>query len=372
MKRIPLAACAVALTVSGLVPFGLSPAAADTATTGRASGFGANVNLSGTPLVDRAGLAEATLPPGGVDGPNELLLVPVAPIAVSGTAVGLAGASAASTLTSTLEQTQQAVAGPYNVAGVGLVEGLDVLAGTPTPIPGLPDIGVSLVSADAVRGEAVGVCRAGVAQYAADSEVANLEIGGTPLVENESLEELVDALNELLTPLAFVVDIERNEVSELPGGGIQVNALHVTVLGGIGVPATTPVLDLVVGHAEAGGLQCPATAQCSDTQDNDGDGVIDAQDPGCINNGVYDPNDNDERNECIDTVDNDGDGKIDFGTGANNDPGCESAQDDDERELPRTAELPRTGGDLTATAPISIGLSVLAFAALALRRRSQA
>ena len=340
MKRIPLAACAVALTVSGLVPFGLSPAAADTASAGRAQGFGANVNLSGTPLIDRAGLAEITLPPGGVAGPEELLLVPVAPIAVSGTAVGLAGASAASTLTSTLEQTQQAVAGPFNVVGAGLVEGLDVLAGTPTPIPGLPDIGVSLVNADAVRGEAVGVCRAGVAEYAADSEVVNLEIGGTPLVENESIEGLVDALNELLTPLAFVVDIERNEVTRT-ADGIAVNALHVTVLGGIGVPATTPVLDLVVGHAEVGGLQCARTPQCSDTQDNDGDGRIDAQDPGCINNGVFDPN------------------------------------DDDERDLPVTAavpqaELPRTGADLTATAPIAVGLSALALAALALRRRSQA
>lgn len=367
MKRIPLAACAVALTVSGLVPFGLSPAAADTASAGRAQGFGANANLSGSPLIDRAGLAEVTLPPGGVAGPEELILLDqTAPIAVSGTAVGVAGASAASTLTSTLAQTQQAVQGPYNLAGVGLVEDLDVLAGTPTPVPPLPDIGVSLVSASAVRGEAVGVCRAGVAQYSADSEVADLQVGGTPLIENATLEDLVDTLNDVLQPLSFVVDIERNEVSELPGGGIQVNALHVTVLGGIG--ATTPVLDLVVGHAEVGGLQCPATAQCADGQDNDGDGVIDAQDPGCINNGVYDPNDNDERNECVDTVDNDGDGRVDFGP----DPGCESPQDDDERDLPRTAELPRTGGDLTATAPISIGLSVLAFAALALRRRSQA
>ena len=341
MKRIPLAACAVALTVSGLVPFGLSPAAADTAAAGRASGYGANVNLAGSPLIDRAGLAEIALPPGGVDGPNELILLPVAPVAVSGTAVGLAGASAASTLTSTLEQSQQTVAGPYNVVGVGLTEGLDVLAGVPNPVPGLPDIGVSLVNADVVRGEAVGVCRAGRAEYSATSEAVNLEIGGQPVLPDASIEDLVDTLDQLLQPLGFLVDIQREEIVQLPNGGIAVNALHVTVLGGIGVPATTPVLDLVVGHAEVGGLQCGPTPQCSDTQDNDGDGVIDANDPGCINNGVHDPNEHAERNQ-----------------------------------LPRTAavqnELPRTGGDLTATLPISIGLSVLAFAALALRRRSQA
>jgi uncharacterized repeat protein (TIGR01451 family) len=78
--------------------------------------------------------------------------------------------------------------------------------------------------------------------------------------------------------------------------------------------------------------------QCSDGMDNDNDGKIDYLDPGCYNNGVFDPNDNDESNmissssssmmssssissaprpQCCDGIDNDGDGKID-----QNDPGC--------------------------------------------------
>jgi LPXTG-motif cell wall-anchored protein len=68
--------------------------------------------------------------------------------------------------------------------------------------------------------------------------------------------------------------------------------------------------------------------QCSDGKDNDGDHLIDADDPGCHsdnnpnNPDSYNPNDNDESNttsstECKDKKDNDGDGKIDA-----NDPGC--------------------------------------------------
>src|SRR5206468_4913032 len=81
-------------------------------------------------------------------------------------------------------------------------------------------------------------------------------------------------------------------------------------------------------------------AQCSDGRDNDGDGLIDAADPGCHTDGnannpsSYNPGDNDETNSgsgnkgtngggsnpaCSDGKDNDGDGLIDA-----NDPGCHS------------------------------------------------
>ena len=42
-------------------------------------------------------------------------------------------------------------------------------------------------------------------------------------------------------------------------------------------------------------------AKCADGIDNDGDNLIDMNDPGCMNNGVYDPSDNDET-EPISTV----------------------------------------------------------------------
>lgn len=64
----------------------------------------------------------------------------------------------------------------------------------------------------------------------------------------------------------------------------------------------------------------PATAACADGLDNDGDGLIDLQDPGCANG-----TDTDERNACADTVDNDGDGLVDLA-----DPGCTDATDNNE------------------------------------------
>src|SRR6476646_9911063 len=68
--------------------------------------------------------------------------------------------------------------------------------------------------------------------------------------------------------------------------------------------------------------------QCSDTVDNDGDGLIDyPDDPGC-----GDPNDESEdspgKPQCSDGRDNDHDGKIDYPE----DPGCFAPQADDERD----------------------------------------
>ena len=82
--------------------------------------------------------------------------------------------------------------------------------------------------------------------------------------------------------------------------------------------------------------------QCNDGIDNDSDGVIDENDPGCHtdnnpnNPNTYDPNDNDEIDlpvdlpECKDSIDNDNDGKIDFP----NDLGCSDENDDDESDDP--------------------------------------
>jgi len=321
-------------------PAGAAPAAAATATA-----YGANASLAGTPVVNKAGLATATLPPGEDDGPTALVLVPAEPVAVSGTAVGVANAHVASDIPSSLKQVAQAAPGPYNVRGAGLIEDLDVLLGvapvTGTPVPGTPDLRHSVVSASLVRGEAVGVCRAGRATYSANSEIVDLNVGGTDVPLNAPITGLVDTINMTLEPLAQVVSIKRNEVV-VTADGAAVNALHVTILSTTG---GAPVLDLIVGRAEVRGLQCAPVAQCSDTQDNDGDGAIDSQDPGCINNGVFDPNDNDERDVRVTST-----------------------------QPPQTraggGELARTGGDLSSSAPVALGLSALAFSLLALRRRS--
>jgi hypothetical protein len=78
----------------------------------------------------------------------------------------------------------------------------------------------------------------------------------------------------------------------------------------------------------------PPAPACSDTIDNDADGLIDfPNDPGCA-----DASDTDETNApptpaCSDTIDNDADGLIDFP----NDPGCADASDTDETNAPPPA-----------------------------------
>ncbi|MFC1768997.1 NBR1-Ig-like domain-containing protein, partial [Nanoarchaeota archaeon] len=72
------------------------------------------------------------------------------------------------------------------------------------------------------------------------------------------------------------------------------------------------------------------TTQCRDNVDNDGDDLIDEEDPGCWTDitdpSTYDPNDNDESDattQCQDTIDNDGDNLIDA-----QDPGCWTDRND--------------------------------------------
>lgn len=365
MKKALLAASVVALTVGGLAPVGLTAAGADPVSNAFASAFGANVDLAGEPIADQFGLATATVPPGQDDGPNAEILVPAQPVAVSATATGEANAHVASDINSDLAQPD--AAGPYNARGVGFVENLAVLLQADVAGVDLP-VELALLSATAVRGEAVGVCRNGAAQYSATSEIVELQVGGEPVdAVNDLVDQLIGTVDDLLEPLSAVVDVEQNVVTRT-ADGISVDALRITVLGTIAGVGVQPAVDIVLGHAEVGGLVCAAAnlPECSDGADNDGDGVVDAQDPGCITpDGVYDPNDDDERNECIDEVDNDGDGRVDFP----NDPGCSSPQDDDERDGGR--QLARTGGT-SSTAPIAFGLMALAIGAMAVRRRSLA
>ncbi len=72
-------------------------------------------------------------------------------------------------------------------------------------------------------------------------------------------------------------------------------------------------------------IDCACVAyQCSDGQDNDGDGLVDLQDPGCSS-----PQGNDESSatsQCQDGTDNDGDGAADFPA----DFSCSARTDNDE------------------------------------------
>ncbi|MBD3313712.1 PKD domain-containing protein [Candidatus Woesearchaeota archaeon] len=85
---------------------------------------------------------------------------------------------------------------------------------------------------------------------------------------------------------------------------------------------------------------------CSDGLDNDGDGLVDEDDPGCYDSGVYDPEDDSEEDTfpaCSDNFDNDGDGLVDL-----DDPGCEDGEDDDETDpvtLPECSDGIDNDGD---------------------------
>ncbi|CAN5139765.1 hypothetical protein BH20ACT22_BH20ACT22_01860 [soil metagenome] len=69
--------------------------------------------------------------------------------------------------------------------------------------------------------------------------------------------------------------------------------------------------------------------ECSDGQDNDGDGAIDyPADQGC--DGSSDDSEAPDAPQCSDRLDNDGDGKNNYP----NDPGCSSPADNDETDLP--------------------------------------
>lgn len=317
-----------------------APAAADTIGAGEASAFGATISLAGEELIPPTPVATATLP---ADVSETTVDIPAEPLAVAGTLNADASVHPEADLESSLAVVTQSVEGPYNAKAVGSVEEAEVL------VDGLPEA-VSLVTADVIRAEAVAVCRAGAIEYAANSEIINLNVGGTDVPLNDPLQQVIDALNDALeqTTLNQVVDIERNVITE-SADGIAVDALVVTLLAAAG---EDPVAQVRIGHAEVNGVSCGAATQCSDGADNDGDSVIDAADPGChtdndpTNEGSFDPTDDDE---------------TDAPTGAIVSPDSPTA--------PAKAALPATGGNAASTVGLAAVMAAAALGIVTMRRR---
>jgi len=360
----------------------VAPVAADPISAGSASAYGTPVPLGGSEAVPPTPLVEISLPPGG-EAEDTTIDVPAGPVLVSGTLHAAAIAHPTSDVESQLTVVEQEVDGPYNVAATSLVEGLDVLLDAAGE-------GVSLVSASVIRAEAVAVCRAGAVEYSANSEIVDLDVGGNDIPLNAPVTELIDAITEVLdtTGLNAVVDVERNRVTELDGGGVAVDALVVSIAG-------DAVANVVIGHAEVASATCGNPPECSDTVDNADaeDTLADADDPGCHTDGnagnpdSYDPNDDDETDaagppECSDGVDN-GDAEDTLADAA--DPGCHSdgnagnpasyvPSDDSESDAaPAPAgALPRTGGAGDVAVPAATVLGALAVGLQLLRRRALA
>jgi hypothetical protein len=250
-----------AALVGGVMALGATlagPAAAQgttTAQSGSAYAFGGQIALTDQDVLPPNAEASVEAPPFEDDADEALVEVPADPLAISYTARGTASVHADADLASVLgeDAEPQAVDGPYNAQAVGAVEDLEVL------VDAVAD-DVPFIRADLVRGEAVGVCVGDEAVYSASSEIVNLVIGGETVPVNAPLSEIVDAITEVLeqTTLNQVVDVRRNVVSELGGGGIAVDALVVTVLAAAG---DDPLVTIRLGHGEVGPLACGPAAE---------------------------------------------------------------------------------------------------------------
>jgi len=241
----------------------IAPASPAAAATGEASAFGATITAGGQDVVPPTPAVQLTAPG---DAEDTAVGIPAEPLAVSGTLNAFASISPAGDLESALEVVEQELPGPYSARSEGLVEGAEVLLDAVAE-------DVSLVSADVIRAEAVAVCTDGTPTYSATSEIVNLDIGGEDVPLNEPLTQLIDGLNDALeqSGLDQVVDIERNVVTEIEGGGIAVDALVVTVLAAAG---EAPLAQVRLGHAQVSGDVCNFP-ECADGMDNDGDMLVD-------------------------------------------------------------------------------------------------
>jgi hypothetical protein len=81
----------------------------------------------------------------------------------------------------------------------------------------------------------------------------------------------------------------------------------------------------------------PTVSQCEDGRDNDGDGSVDASDPGCGADDTEAPDDRPQAaSDCQDGRDNDGDGLVDTAQ----DPGCAADGTEADTATPKTTPNP--------------------------------
>ena len=374
MRKMIAGSLAAAALLLGTV--GARPAGADPALSGEGYAFGGTVTVGGNDVLPPTPESSAGLPATTSDA-DTLVAVPAGPLIVSGTLNSAVTIHQASDVAA---QLTHPVTGPFNARAMGQVEDLDVLLD-------VPQADVSLVSSQLITGEVVAKCVGDEVTYSANSDAVDLAVAGEGAL-GDLADQVIDALFPGLDPVDPIVNLEETVVTEL-ADGLAVDAVVVTLL-----EAADPEVGLAqvrLGHAELSGVTCgdPASLpECSDTTDNDGDGVIDADDPGCHTDGdatnpdSYDPNDDDESDgggtpACSDTTDNDGDGVIDA-----DDPGCHTdgdatnpdsydPNDDDESNGPDIRDagtLPTTGGSLPLVAVTGVGLALLAVEVL--RRRA--
>ena len=171
-------------------------------------------------------------------------------------------------------------------------------------------------------------CRGQAPVIQTRGEVINLGGTGVPIPAPGCANGTPDTQAGLPGLLPIICNAE-----EIAGAAAVREALSVFAL----QVGTNALLKEATASSEALSVAPEAGTQCTDGIDNDGDGVIDINDPGChtdndaTNPASFDPTDNDETDrraptggsgddddaQCEDGRDNDGDGRVD-----EDDPGC--------------------------------------------------
>ncbi|HII71147.1 TPA: PKD domain-containing protein [Candidatus Woesearchaeota archaeon] len=214
---------------------------------------------------------------------------------------------------------------------------------------------VAMTGTFMVSGETVGPLMEGYAAALGDGavfHVHDIDFDNQPysavvsLTADDYLSDNVFTGQVLSAPASFDLEPFESDVEDYgealdwSASGVDANIFAVSFDASQDVMTVTPVapgcdtftlelwdLDNAIDTMQVTLCSNPAGAPaCSDGLDNDGDGLVDMNDPGCSN-----PSDNDEYNylpQCADGVDNDGDGLVDL-----NDPGCSGLSDDDEHNL---------------------------------------
>lgn len=134
-----------------------------------------------------------------------------------------------------------------------------------------------------------------------------------------------------------------------------------------GVPAIPSRGQLAGGQLLGGTIVAGFVEECRDGQDNDGDGLADSEDPGCV--ALTDLSERDPTLPCDDGADNDGDQLIDFipdGNGdgiSDGDPGCKDPSS--AREDPQCQDGINNDGGQDSLIDFDGGLSALGAAVTA-------
>jgi LPXTG-motif cell wall-anchored protein len=260
------------------------------------------LELKGLVVVAPTNRVDRVYPPAGVSD-TSLITIPLSGLVFSGTGQNVAKTADDSTLTPLIPVASLKVLGGgtlpagFNAQGSSRVEGLGALS-APLGIQLPVDLTGGLVKTGLIQSEADVTCQSGNPVFSAGTKIAQISVAGADLTGTvDGTLNQVLALPASLSILAPLLTIVVNETIPTTNG-VQVNAVHVTVLpNGAGGGAQ----ELIVAHSEVSGSTCkPVGPECSDGIDNDGDGKIDAADPGCHTDGnannprSYDANDTSE------------------------------------------------------------------------------